>query len=240
MNVSICISAYRRSKQLGVTLQSIQSQAYPSLDIVVVEDGDDGVTKTVCDEFGARYFSRKRRPDVHWSNPAVPNNIAVRQAENDILIIQNAECRHDDPATIEKLIAPVIADPMVATYAAVAALKEDGNFGEWYCHPTESRRPLFFCGAIHKDRIVELGGFEEGFQYYGYEDSDMAERLTRNGVKHTFLTVPVTHQWHPRGDGVASEVAESKLLFEERVRKMDAGELSLVANQGREWGRLDS
>lgn len=242
--LSIVITCYNRAGLLKNTLMHLFAGnvfAISAIEIIVVEDGwDNGKTEGVAKGWGAEYLCRKNRPDVPYSNPAIPNNIGIKAAHGEFIILQNAECKHLDLEKISTLLAPIYKDPMVATYATVAALNQQGEFAEWYVHPTESPRPYFFCGAIRREHLLALGGFEESFKSYGYDDNDMAYRLTKYGVRHVFTDVLVHHQWHPRGDTDPGALEEGRKLFDERVRKMDAGELSLVANQGKEWGRLDS
>lgn len=54
-------------------------------------------------------------------------------------------------------------------------------------------------GLWRKD-FLAVGGFEEGFEHYGLEDSDFVIRLYRSGVRRITLehADPVLHLWHPR------------------------------------------
>lgn len=56
--------------------------------------------------------------------------------------------------------------------------------------------------AIWKDDFVKVNGFDELFQGWGYEDSDLVIRLIHNGIKRKEgrFAVPVLHLWHRQND----------------------------------------
>lgn len=223
--VSIVMTAYQRAPLLHMTLASIAAQRVPEVEVIVVEDGDDGgATRQVCHSWGVRYLQRVSRPPVAYSNQAVVINKGLRHATGDVVILQNAECYHQG-AVVEALVASVT--PTTAVYAACQALNADGTFQQWYCHPLHNPRPFFFCGAMTRENFVRLGGFEETFTAYGFEDDDMVERMRMAGISHMFSDATVLHQWHPPFSGV---------LDSSHFDKVRRERTTCVANVGREWG----
>jgi len=223
MRTSIVMTTYNRPRQLAVTLASIKRQP-GDYEIVVVDDGDDLVTPTLG-EVVDKYVRLNRGSDgIHYRNQAIPLNVGIRMAEGDVLLIQNAECEHRDRDVIERLTEDVSGK---INFARVVALAQDGS--EWmeYCGEG-NKRPYFFCGAVERDVLLQLRGFDEDFTGYGYEDDDMASRLFRYGLSFNFTNSLVWHQWHePAGvydcrDGL------------EMFKRKQAG--PLVRNEGREWG----
>lgn len=242
MKVSICMAAYKRAPLLRITLESIRRQDADDVEIVVCEDGDDGGwTRSVCEKFGAKYFQRKRRPDQPYSNPAIPTNIAIRQATGELLILQNPECRHAADDVIEKLTAPHRSDRRLAVFATVEALQENGSHWQWYCHPLFRRAPYFFCGSVLRENVIEAGGFDEDFGRgtggYGFDDDFFSLCLAKRGVLFQFRDdIPVKHQWHESTNCFGLE--SNKVLFDEKVvRLMDNPEWT--ANAGQLWGSLE-
>ena len=138
--VSVAMVAYRRHEQLRNTLDTYLKQTRLPDQIAVVEDGyDGGLTENVCKEFMDRlpveYVCRRNRPDVSFSNAAIPRNIGLRKATGDILVIQNAEVRFTKPTDFANIVAPTEEDPMVSTCAPCESLNEDGTHRMWYCDP---------------------------------------------------------------------------------------------------------
>ena len=53
-----------------------------------------------------------------------------------------------------------------------------------------------------KSDLFEVNGFDEQYEGWGLEDSDLVVRLLKNGVKHKNArqATPMLHLWHPEND----------------------------------------
>ena len=236
MTTSIVLTTFNRNPQLAQTLHSIARQQVPNLEVIVVDDGDGRhghpPARFLCDHFGARYIPCRRSASVQFRNPSLPNNMGIRTATGDVLILQNAECRHEDAETINKLVSQVT--PTCVAFAKVIALDQAGNRLQDYCSP-QTPRPYFFCGAIQRDILVRLRGFDEDYTGAGYDDDDLAARLAGESVEFLYTNILVHHQWHEPA-GVYSDVSAMHQLYEEKCAAMIRGELGTVRNVGRDWG----
>ena len=204
----------------------------------MVDDGDGThgypSARMICESFGVRHIPCRRPPSAQFRNPALPNNMGIRAATGDIVILQNAECRHEDPETIAKLTAPVIANPNLVVFARVTATQEDGSQGMLYCGQ-ENPRPYFFCGAIRRQHLLDLRGFDEDYTGAGYDDDDLGDRLGASGIEFVFSDVAVAHQWHLPA-GAYTDVPAMRALYQEKTTAMLQGELGLARNVGKDWG----
>ncbi len=56
--------------------------------------------------------------------------------------------------------------------------------------------------ALWKNDFITVNGFDENFNGWGYEDSDLVIRLIHAGIhrKEGRFAVPVIHLWHPQND----------------------------------------
>lgn len=56
--------------------------------------------------------------------------------------------------------------------------------------------------AMWRDDFIAVNGFDEAYQGWGYEDSDLVIRLLNHGAKRREgrFAVPVIHLWHPEND----------------------------------------
>lgn len=232
-SVSIVISTCNRTDQLTNTLVSIVLQATDA-EVIVVDDGTDGKSaevKEICDAGEIRYLRCDRPPSSTFRNPSLPNNIGIRAATRDVVILQNAECRHENPQAIQKLTA--LVTPTNAVFAHVIALDQSGSPLMDYCSPA-APRPYFFCGAIRRDILLRLRGFDEDYTGAGYDDDDLAARLAGEGVQFVYTNILVFHQWHPPA-GVYSDAEHMRQLFEEKCAAMMRGYIGTVRNPN-EWG----
>jgi len=211
--VSIVMTTFNRPVQLERTLQSIWRQNYPGLEVVVVDDGNDAATPVMC-KWVTQYIklNRPKHPQGYVRTPARPNNIGVRAAHGDIIILQNAECEHVDPQCIEKLVSKVIDTN--AVFARVTALKADRKFKMIYCGTPEREVGWFFCGCLKKALFEKVGGFEEEFSHSGYDDNDFEVRMKEAGVEFVWTDTAVNHQWHVSGGKI--NIEPMRKLFERK------------------------
>lgn len=224
MSVSIVMTTFNRPHLLRETLDSIDMQDFQD-EIIVVDDGTDELTAGICGEYLARRIKLDRPQSTQYRNQAWPLNVGIRAATGDIVIQQNAECKHIDPETIKKLTSRVTDTNCV--FARVTALLPDGTPDILYCG-IGNARPYFFCGAIKRAWFKKLRGYDEDFVGYGYEDDDMADRLRREGVTWDFTDVEVHHQWHPPAGHF--DMTHSANMYERKHHE------PTIRNLNREWG----
>jgi glycosyltransferase involved in cell wall biosynthesis len=246
-SVSVVMTAYNRANLLAVTLKSIRDQQFKDYEIIVVQDDDgsektslgvpaEGATEKVCAYFGVdKFIRRMRQAKATFSNPAVPNNIGLKAAEGDVIILQNAECRHISNEAIWNLWHQVRLTDGVA-FAAVRSLDIGGQPSTWYTHPAERPKPYFFCGALYNNDVLRIRGFDEDYTEVGYDDDDFGDRLKHTGVPITYLdphTVYVEHMWHPSS---YTNMPTNLELYQNKTVGMATGEISAVRNLDRDWG----
>ena len=229
--VSIVITTRDRATLLRGTLESIRAQAFKDYEVIVVDDGTDAETPALCKEFSTEYI-HVGRAGV-YRNPAQPINIGLRRATGDVVILQNAECKHIDPNTIERL-SSAVSDRNVV-FANVMGLKQDGSPDWLYCGQ-KAQRPFFFCGALKRATFERLRGMDEDYPCGGYDDNDFADRLKHEGILPVYTDISVHHQWHARPALNAEAAAR---VYVAKTADMAAGKISAVRNLGREWGALE-
>ncbi|MGJ0428912.1 glycosyltransferase family 2 protein [Methylobacter sp.] len=69
-------------------------------------------------------------------------------------------------------------------------------------HPLRWQKAMTCNLAMWKNNFMAVNGFDELFQGWGYEDSDLVIRLIHNGIKRKEgrFAVPVLHLWHRQND----------------------------------------
>jgi glycosyltransferase involved in cell wall biosynthesis len=203
MTVSIAFPCWNRGRELRVTLESIKRQNYP-VELVVVEDGDDGLTEALAAEYGAKYFRRERTEAYPiFQNIASLWNLCMKHSTGDILILQTAEVLHESENVIAELVACVESKPKILATPLIKDLAPDGSFAGWYNHPREGSRPGWVSGAgphaFRKSEMLEIGGYTELMYGYGHEDDLLMFMLRKNGWSIEYVESAVcAHQWHER------------------------------------------
>jgi predicted glycosyltransferase involved in capsule biosynthesis len=82
--------------------------------------------------------------------------------------------------------------------------------------------------GVWKKDFIRVNGFDELFEGWGFEDSDLVIRLIHAGIerKEGRFAVPVLHLWHPHNDKSKQATNYQRLL--ERVQQQDF----MVAKKG--------
>jgi cellulose synthase/poly-beta-1,6-N-acetylglucosamine synthase-like glycosyltransferase/peptidoglycan/xylan/chitin deacetylase (PgdA/CDA1 family)/spore germination protein YaaH len=189
--VSVLIAAYNEEKVINRTIESLLSNGYERMEIIVIDDGSKDQTLAVVKEHFA-------------DNPKVviltqPNggkssalNHGIRQAQYDILVAVDADTLFT-PGTIEKL-ARHFADPKIG---AVSGNARVGNKHNWitkfqsieYIYGFNlDRRALDYLNAItvvpgavgawRKQAVLDCGGFLHDTLA---EDTDLTLAIRRLG-----------------------------------------------------------
>jgi hypothetical protein len=228
--VSIVITTFNRPHLLKETLASFAAQAYKDYEVIIVDDGTDTETEGICREAKVEYI--KLRNTTHYRCPSYPNNVGIRRAKGEVIILQNAECKHVDPRTIEKLASLTHDDN--AVFARVMGQTQNGTDDWLYCG-AEAPRPFFFCGALKRSWFEKLRGMDEDYPAGGYDDNDFADRLAKEGVRFDYSPVLVHHLWHERP---TIPVDAALTCYQTKTAEMAAGRLGTVRNP-KGWGEKE-
>ena len=88
----------------------------------------------------------------------------------------------------------------------------------WRDHKASDWRIYRSCNiGLWKDDFLAVDGFDADFSGWGYEDSDLAVRLLRHGIKFKDgrFAIPVLHLWHSEND--RSSQSENWKRFESSI-----------------------
>lgn len=83
-----------------------------------------------------------------------------------------------------------------------------------YRHPKRWIKAMTSNLAMFKNDFLTVNGFDEEFEGWGYEDSDLVIRLIHSGVKRKEgrFAVPVLHYWHNKHDRSKHDVNYERLV----------------------------
>ena len=83
-----------------------------------------------------------------------------------------------------------------------------------YLQPYKWNKAVGCNTAFWKKDLLAVNGYDESFQGWGYEDSDLVIRLIHSGIKRKEgrFAVPVLHLWHKQNDRSHHDQNYSRLL----------------------------
>jgi hypothetical protein len=236
--ISIVVPCYNRAAYLDVFLRSLTWSAVPStqFEVIVVDDGGADHVDMVGDVW------RRRGLDVrvlHLRRSGAPRNNAVArnagmrearypivlQSDPDIVFVSDVlrqvreclapgtfcSCSGYYPLTREATLAVAFGADGPATYAGAYLARAEGR-------PNQVLSPdgvggLHGAFACAKADIERAGGYDECFEYWGWEDRELLVTLERDAsLQRRYMSdTVVVHLWHAlaRGNTAREELAAS-------------------------------
>jgi glycosyltransferase involved in cell wall biosynthesis len=201
--VSIVVPCYNRTRFLGDALASAVAQRYPSLEVVVVDDGSEEDVAAVVSRFpGVRYVRQENR------GPGAARNAGLGHTRGEFVVFLDAddrllpgalaagiECFRASPrcAFVFGDFDFVTADGLPLAEVDPGLERLNAGFGRLRCnHPGDDHYTPLLCrnyiamqAAVmyRREALAAAGGFDPGLR--GCEDYDLYLRLAR--------TAPVRH-----------------------------------------------
>jgi glycosyltransferase involved in cell wall biosynthesis len=189
--VSAIIPVFNGAVTIAEAIDSAFAQSYPSLEVIVVNDGSTDATAEVLRHYGER-IKVIERPN---SGIAMSRNIGVAAAQGEYLAFLDS----DDawaPAMIERTVAALDSNPAcVLAYSNCAVIDSDGHdldsalIGAGVGHAPTLQEMLSRLWPIMPSAVVmrrtafdACGGFAEEFRSYGFEDVIFWLRVREEGA----------------------------------------------------------
>lgn len=229
MNVSVIVTSFNRLKYLARSMESIKSQLEEGDEFVIVEDGKETEFewRRYLDDQKVNYQFFKTGNGIYRSGVKA-KNVALRNSKNPIIIINDPEVMHISPCIIEM-------KKRLAENPRLFIVPGEGHFGRWPNDTYEESTSIIeksmspFIGAVMRDELIAVGGWDERFVYWGNDDTDLMHRLGLNGCQTDCMTgLKFFHQFHNRPPAEAMGDYNEGFLYEKNK--------SIVANIGKEWG----
>jgi glycosyltransferase involved in cell wall biosynthesis len=252
--ISLVLACFNRAKLLEVSLLSIVKNApkYP-LEIVVVNDGlDSDGTKEICKKFSKvlnikYYFSGAGNSDgLIQRCPAIPNNIGIRKATGDILILTCPEIVHLNHA-IDFLVEPLLNDKKALTIPSKLYFDCKDTFTieyqndivdlKTYTQRNNDAKMSFLLG-VWKSEVEKIRGYDEDFIGYAGEDNDFIDRLISNGCKHVETLAQIIHVYHGKRCPEGYQYDNLAWVYNRKLYNDRRG--IVKRNEGKTWGDINN
>lgn len=219
MDLSVIVPTYNQAPLLRECLRTLQQQTLSpeTYEIVVVDDGSTDETPEVIRRAGGRV--RGIRPGANRGRSAA-RNAGVAQARGDLIVFVDSDVvvrpdflswhlqMHQRHGAGILSRGPVVLVPNVRSAAGARV-------------PRVAASPAYLDTAnagVERDALQRVGGFDEGFPGYGWEDVDLGMRLKRLGVRRVFCPQAAVFHIQPP----LEEEALQGLLRKEEARARSA------------------
>jgi glycosyltransferase involved in cell wall biosynthesis len=188
--VSVVIPCYNHAGFLEETVLSAMASDYPSIEIIIVDDGSQDDSVKVALQLSEKYPMVKTLQQIN-QGPAAARNNGIKIAQGTFIL-------------------PLDADDLISTNYISRAVHElnDQNVrlvycnaqffgertGDWnlkpFSHASLAKDNMIFCSAIYRRKDWEsVGGYDERMTW-GWEDWEFWISLLKNGGK--VVKLPIT------------------------------------------------
>lgn len=145
-------------------------------------------------------------------NRSQARNAAFAASTGDIIVLSDADTACNPTIALNAIAAVESGAPWIIAHDRYYSLTKE--YTRWLIRqPPENRlvQPFEYdwvmkeksqAGVIVMPREAweAIGGYNEDFKGWGYEDNEFAVRLDRKWGEHERIKGSMVHLWHPRGD----------------------------------------
>jgi glycosyltransferase involved in cell wall biosynthesis len=206
--VSVVIPCYNYGRYLAEALDSARAQSYPTVEIIVIDDGSIDDTEEVAAGYGPEiaYFHQEN------SGPAAARNMGARTAAGVYLVYLDADDILD-PTYLERTVREFESakDPRLAF--VYTQMRTFGRESAITTFPVFDVRPLLINNYVHASAalradVVRSNPFDEALRA-GLEDWDFFLRLCELGYTGRLVDVPLL-AYRRHGDAGSRQDAISR------------------------------
>ena len=208
MFFSVIIPTYNRKPILEKCLRALENQhlkddRISGYEVVVVDDGStDGTLEWLA--ANSQDFTHTKMLSQEHLGPAAARNLGVEHSRGDIIVFIDSDLVVTEnflQAHADKLKEgeKKIGSDRLFTYGWVINTSNFDNPSSEQYKITDFSAAYFATGnvAIARKWLKLAGGFDTGFQLYGWEDLELGVRLKKLGLKLIKCPAAVGYHWHP-------------------------------------------
>jgi len=254
LHATILITSFQRPHLLKWNLFSLARQRIPfSYEVIVLNDGTPDGTEEICDSYqkhlSIKYVftgQRNLHGELKYRVPGFAVNIGAQLSKGKVLIISCAEMFHIND-TIVQLVPPVLIDSKTMA-TSIGMDDQDATFleylenngGDFDYEAYLQNYPrlnttLPFLMAVNRTEFFAIGGYDEDFIGFSYDDNDLMSRLEKNGCALCMTQAQTIHLFHHRHSNeqwTSPETTYNANLYRDRADRV-------IRNLGRKWGQLE-
>jgi GT2 family glycosyltransferase len=199
LSLSVVIPTFQRDEALAVCLACLAAQTLPRerFDVVVVDDGGSGGTAAVVEAFADRLRARSVRQRENRGRAAA-RNTGIREAPGDVIVFLDSDV-FPNSGFLEAHARVHAANPRAVGRGPLLLTDR--------MEPARRDPPILrdlspgfldtANASVRRAHLMEAGGFDEGFRWYGWEDTDLGIRLQQRGLRRVFARDAVALHYQP-------------------------------------------
>ena len=215
MRISVVIATKDRAAYVERALASFERQiGAPSFEVLVVDNGSTDDTKGVVERASARGVVPVRYLHEPEPNRGKARNLGVRSASGYLVVFCD-----DDVQAPPGFLAAHEAAHHTSNLVVNGPILNVSSYDERPKPTLANASRAFLCTcnvSVPKHALDAVGGFDEDFHLYGWEDTELGVRLRESGMRWKFAWD--AYIWHikPQAENTL-EVETQKALEKARM-----------------------
>jgi len=217
LSVSLILTTYNWPEALAAVLDSIKLQRTLPTEVLIADDGSTESTKHCIQAYQNDFPCPLIHVwhEDHGHQASKIRNKTVAQATGEYLIFLDSDCLLPQKVLQERI--DVTSKPPFSF--SLEQVNRRWSLLNIPIGPFRYTRPGCWKGvkscnmSMYKQDFVDANGFEEKFEGWGYEDTDLIVRLIRSGHKRISgrFSTTVLHLWHSTNKSVLEEDNRKRL-----------------------------
>lgn len=191
--ISVVIPTRDRAALLPPLLEALSGQTgCPPFEVVAVNDGSADDTATRLQQWAENDPAWRRVLTDTGRGPAAARNRGLHEARGAIIAFVDDDCL-PEPTWLKNLCQGYEENEQLAGTGGQTLPADRGSLISRYLDQLVFRQPhrdasgvtflLTNNASFRRDRLLELGGFDESFPYPAGEDVDLCRRLRQRGYR---------------------------------------------------------
>jgi len=183
--ISIVIATKDRALFLQRALESLaQQHGAPEFEVIVADNGStDGTPQVVADAVEIVPY-HLRRIEAGRANRGLARNMGVAASAGELIVFVD-----DDVWLPPNFIAAHVAEHRGRARVVTGPIVNVPDYEHRPRPSAANYSSAFFCtcnASVPKAALLAAGGFDEAFNLYGWEDTELGLRLRNAGLEHSF------------------------------------------------------
>ena len=210
MKFSIVIPTYNRADKLATVLPTLGEQDFPREDyeILLSDSGSDDGTEELIKKLDLPNLRFMTGENTGRSGA---RNRGIKEARGDIVLFTDADIiaepdllsNHAKVHRENPGCAVVGCEVQVNSLDEYEKVRGRRELFRTLHPPTRKKLPwLYFLtgnASVSRQKLIDVGMFDEQFQGYGHEDLELGYRLEKAGVQILHESKAINYHWHPVG-----------------------------------------
>jgi glycosyltransferase involved in cell wall biosynthesis len=230
VDCTIILTTYNREEDCKRCLSNL-IQKIPSNTEIILLDEWHLPTKSLeyfCLKNGINYLwtGIQKKLSVHWRVPGFALNIGAKRARGEYLIIGCAEILVESQNIVKDMVKTgVVSAPKIYDLNEKGIPVQELN----------SKLPFFL--GLPKSLYIDIGGYDEDFTGYCFDDNDFSDRIL-SVLPFERVSGKAFHVWNVRGAANRGDPRITHTAWEYNRTLYESRKGTLIRNTNKSWGML--